>query len=36
MTAPRDRASAFRESTPGAGVELAYAGIDTFLDGDER
>lgn len=36
MTAPEDRASAFRESTSGAGVELAYAGIDTFLDGDLR
>jgi len=36
MTAPRDRASAFRESTPGADVGLAYAGIDTFLDGEYR
>ena len=36
MTAPRDRASAFRESTRGADVELAYAGIDTFLDGEYR
>lgn len=36
MTAPQDRAVAFRESTPGANVELAYAGIDTFLGGDYR
>lgn len=34
MTAPKDRAAVFRESTPGANVELAYAGIDTFLGSD--
>lgn len=36
MTEPLDRALAFRESTSGANVELAYAGIDTFLDGESR
>jgi agmatinase len=30
----RDRAAAFREATPGAGVELAYAGHRTFLKSD--
>ncbi|SER72515.1 agmatinase [Natrinema salaciae] len=35
MTAnDRSRAAAFRESTPGSEVELAYAGFDTFLKSD--
>ncbi len=29
-------AAAFREATPGANVELAYAGLDTFLKADAR
>lgn len=33
---PENRAAAFRESTPGADVEMAYAGIDTFLKGEPR
>lgn len=36
MTDPRDRAAAFNESTPGSDVELAYAGIDTFLKSERR
>lgn len=32
----RDRATAFREATPGSAVELAYAGFDTFLKSDQR
>ena len=36
MSDPRDRAAAFRESTPGSAVELAYAGLDTFLKGEPR
>lgn len=32
----RSRAGAFRESVSGSNVELAYAGIDTFLKGDRR
>jgi len=32
----RSRAAAFRESTHGASVELAYAGLDTFLKADPR
>ncbi|SFC42459.1 agmatinase [Halobiforma haloterrestris] len=32
----RDRAAAFRESVTGANVELAYAGIKTFMKGDRR
>ena len=32
----RERAAAFRESTTGATVELAYAGIKTFLKGEHR
>lgn len=32
----RDRATAFRESTPGADVELAYAGFNRFLKGEQR
>ncbi|MFW6003189.1 MAG: agmatinase [Halanaeroarchaeum sp.] len=36
MTEQRDRATAFRESTTGADVELAYAGLDTFLKGETR
>lgn len=35
MTMWRD-ASAFRAETPGADVELSYAGIDTFLKGEFR
>jgi agmatinase len=31
-----DRAAAFREATPGSDVELAYAGIDTFLKAPQR
>ena len=30
------RAGRFRESTPGSGVELAYAGLDTFLKSEVR
>lgn len=36
MSDPHDRAAAFREATSGSGVELAYAGLDTFLKGDRR
>ncbi|UWG48081.1 Arginase family enzyme [Halanaeroarchaeum sp. HSR-CO] len=36
MSDPRDRATAFRESTAGSDVELAYAGLDTFLKGEAR
>lgn len=36
MTDPAHRAAEFREAEPGTDVELAYAGIDTFLDGDHR
>lgn len=32
----RNRAAAFRESVPGADVELGYAGIKTFLKGEAR
>ncbi|RQG91951.1 agmatinase family protein [Natrarchaeobius chitinivorans] len=32
----RDRPAAFRDSVPGADVELAYAGFNRFLKGDER
>ncbi|MXV60672.1 agmatinase [Natronorubrum sp. JWXQ-INN-674] len=32
----RERAAAFRESTTGADVELAYAGFNRFLKGEER
>ena len=32
----RNRAAAFRESVTGANVELAYAGIKTFLKGEQR
>lgn len=36
MSDQRDRASAFRESTQGADIELPYAGLDTFLKSDPR
>ena len=32
----RDRAGAFRDAVTGANVELAYAGFDRFLKGEER
>lgn len=35
-TGAANRAAAFRESTPGADVEMAYAGLDTFLKADPR
>lgn len=31
-----DRARTFREEVPGSSVELAYAGLDTFLKGEPR
>lgn len=36
MVDERSRAAAFRDQHPGSAVELAYAGIDTFLKADHR
>lgn len=36
MSDPTTPATAFREATTGAEIELAYAGLDTFLKGEPR
>lgn len=36
MSDPHNKATTFKESTPGSAVELAYAGFDTFLKSDQR
>jgi len=36
MSQPHNRAASFRQSTTGSDVELAYAGLDTFLKSEVR
>lgn len=36
MSQPHNRATSFRQSTTGSDVELAYAGLDTFLKSEVR